>query len=530
MRRKIPLNPGNFARGLIASASPGALGGISKRPRLMLALVTVLLVAFSAASSQVDGPNKVGLVVVHGDDEVITQCIEFSEDEITGLDVLERSGLDLNIGVAGGLANSVCRLDNEGCSFPAESCFCQCQGAPCIFWSYYHFIDGNWLFSNVGASAHKVRHGDVEGWRWGESSPAGGETPPAIPFEQICAAAPIDTPVPTDTPPPTATATATPTPPPTPTPAPTNTPEPTDTPTPLPPPVIAYFTVDRPTIFAGDSVSLAWDLSLAEVAFLRYDGLEEGVVAPGGKTVAPAQTTVYTLVARNAEGLETTAQVTVNVNPPPPTSTPTATAPPADTPDPVAVAPPTDTPVPPTETPLPEPVIDFGADALNLAAGACTTLRWNVEHASAVFLDGVQVDPQAGQEVCPAQTQAHTLRVVYPNGERSVQLTVQVATPTPPPTNTPPATAIAQVLATATSPLPQPGVEEVTLAPARRNNLAAPGEEQLGAPPAGRASRLRRLFRTGLAVAGGLTGCGAMLLALLAGIVVWHMAVRRRLR
>jgi uncharacterized protein YraI len=105
---------------------------------------------------------------------------------------------------------------------------------------------------------------------------------------------------------------------PTSTPTPTITPTPTATPTPTPNPmrpVIYTFEADRYVINPGESVTLRWDLANAEAAYLRYDGAEEGVVAPGAKTVTPGGTTVYTLVARNAAGT-TTAQLVITVNSP----------------------------------------------------------------------------------------------------------------------------------------------------------------------------------------------------------------------
>ena len=92
-------------------------------------------------------------------------------------------------------------------------------------------------------------------------------------------------------------------------------------PTPAPPtatpvpklPTIAYFRVDRDSINPGERVTLSWDLSGAKEAFLRYDDVTEGVVAPGSKTLSPSKTTVYTLLARSDAG-DTTAQVTVKVN------------------------------------------------------------------------------------------------------------------------------------------------------------------------------------------------------------------------
>ena len=34
------------------------------------------------------GPNRVALIVVHGDGSLVTRCISFDESEITGADVL----------------------------------------------------------------------------------------------------------------------------------------------------------------------------------------------------------------------------------------------------------------------------------------------------------------------------------------------------------------------------------------------------------------------------------------------------------
>jgi len=101
--------------------------------------------------------------------------------------------------------------------------------------------------------------------------------------------------------------------------APTTAP-PTNTPEALKPTIFS-FTADRYTITAGETVALSWDLANAQAAFLRYDGNEEGVVAPGNKIVSPAKDTVYTLLARNEAG-ETTAQLTIKVGGPQPTSAP----------------------------------------------------------------------------------------------------------------------------------------------------------------------------------------------------------------
>ena len=114
---------------------------------------------------------------------------------------------DLNYEPYMGMGAAICRIDNVGCSFPQDVCFCQCadlsDDSPCVYWSYWHLNDGQWVYSQVGAGAYKVQAGSVEGWLWGRGNP-----PQVISLAAICAPA-------TSTPAPTATATRTNTPPPT---------------------------------------------------------------------------------------------------------------------------------------------------------------------------------------------------------------------------------------------------------------------------------------------------------------------------
>ena len=86
-------------------------------------------------------------------------------------------------------------------------------------------------------------------------------------------------------------------------------------------PTIHSFTADRYSIAVGESVTLNWDLTHANVAYLRYNNVEEGVVAPGIKVVSPTSDTVYTLIARNDAG-ETTAELVIQVSGPTHTTAP----------------------------------------------------------------------------------------------------------------------------------------------------------------------------------------------------------------
>ena len=290
---------------------------------LVLAMLFIAVI-FESTLAQAENPNRAGLVIDHGNGTVVKQCLEFSESEISGYELLEKSGLDLNIEASSGIGVAICRIDGRGCTYPEDECFCRCSGGgECVFWSYWYQDNGDWQFSGSGASKLTVRNGDMQAWVWGEGSVgSSGTEPPALKFDDIC----LPMPTATHTSQPTAT------------PAATATPEPTNTPKPKEKPEIHSFSASQTTIAAGQSVQLSWDLSDAEAAFLRYNGREEGVIAPGSKTVSPTENTVYTLVAKN-DGGETTSKVTVTVSgavPMAPTAAPLPAA--TDTPAPVAVA------------------------------------------------------------------------------------------------------------------------------------------------------------------------------------------------
>lgn len=150
--------------------------------RLLVVALLVLLPGVARAQDK----NQAGLVVVFGDGRVEQQCVAFTEESISGYDLLQRSGLPLSV-EAGAIGPTVCSIDKEGCSFPAESCFCRCQGSPCIYWSYWHLEDGGtWRYQSLGAGNTKVRSGDVEGWHWAAGTTQKAEEPPAVSFADIC--------------------------------------------------------------------------------------------------------------------------------------------------------------------------------------------------------------------------------------------------------------------------------------------------------------------------------------------------------
>jgi hypothetical protein len=259
--RRSPL----FARALLALA-------------LALALVLPATVSVPLAAQR---PNGAGLVIRHGDGRVLVYYVEFTEPEITGLELLMRSGASLTLANFGGLGTAVCAIDGEGC--PAENCFCRSYASPAFYWHYYGIEpDGSWALQQVGPSSRRVRDGDVDGWSWtsGESGlpstsideiaaqygmdrSAGAEptttspSPTPLPLSSAPTLAPTPAPTPPPSPPvaqvatplpaasPTAPVVSTPSPSPTPpaTPAPTATARAAGTPT----PAVARPTPDRAT-------------------------------------------------------------------------------------------------------------------------------------------------------------------------------------------------------------------------------------------------------------------------------------------
>lgn len=239
---------------------------------LALAVVVPGLTTIHAQQS-----NRVGLVVRFGDGSLITRCVEFAESEISGYDLLTRSGLSIVAAFDSGQGAAICAIEGTGC--PVESCL---TCATPNYWSYWHLSDGAWVYSQVGAGGYTVHDGDVDGWSWGAGGP-----PPVVPFDQICAPPPTDTPMPTDTSlPPTDTP-----------------PPPTDTPAPptsasLPPTPTAWFRLDDNPIAAGACTNVRWDTSNAQAIYL--DG--ESVSATGSLRVCPTAPQEYTLRLASAAG------------------------------------------------------------------------------------------------------------------------------------------------------------------------------------------------------------------------------------
>ncbi|MCB0039901.1 MAG: hypothetical protein KDE23_09485, partial [Caldilinea sp.] len=114
-----------------------------------------------AAHGEHTGTVSTAAVVVQLDDQrSIVRWVDFT-DTVSGLVMLEASGLDLAVAETS-FGPAVCAIEGIGC--PADNCFCNADE----FWGY-NFWDGTaWQGYPVGASSSEISTtGAIEGWRWG---------------------------------------------------------------------------------------------------------------------------------------------------------------------------------------------------------------------------------------------------------------------------------------------------------------------------------------------------------------------------
>lgn len=156
-----------------------------------LALVTGMAPALSGlgACAFAEGMHHAGVVVEGPDGAPRAQCVAFSEDSITGVELLRRSGAPILFQDYGAGAVTVCKIGDVGTDYPRAGCFSRCPNAnSCEFWGYFRYDAAatRWEFSDTGAGTTLVHDGDVQAWRWG--SHAGGANAPSIAGTAVCSA------------------------------------------------------------------------------------------------------------------------------------------------------------------------------------------------------------------------------------------------------------------------------------------------------------------------------------------------------
>lgn len=144
-----------------------------------------------ASCAQAASVHHAALVVEHGDGSVRPVCVAFSEDSITGDQLLSRSGVEYATADYGGSGKAVCQIDGEPTSYPPG-----CWTASSKYWAMFvSRAGGSWTTSSLGISSQTFRDGDAEGFRYeGQSDYS---VPPSP--RGVCRPAASPTPIPAAT-------------------------------------------------------------------------------------------------------------------------------------------------------------------------------------------------------------------------------------------------------------------------------------------------------------------------------------------
>jgi hypothetical protein len=115
-----------------------------------------------AGCAQASYAHHAALVVEHGDAAVVTVCVSFTEDSITGDQLLARSGVQYATADYGSTGKAVCQIDSEPVQYPPG-----CWTASSPYWAMFVSRGGgSWAMSSLGISSQTFRDGDAEGFRY----------------------------------------------------------------------------------------------------------------------------------------------------------------------------------------------------------------------------------------------------------------------------------------------------------------------------------------------------------------------------
>jgi len=161
---------------------------------------------------------------------------------------------------------------------------------------------------------------------------------------------------------------------------------------PVPPPEVT-FSADPMSITLGDSSTLTWQTTYADIVIIDHDIGE--VSASGSEVVTPQETTTYILAAIGPGG-STTVSVTVTVTTFPPT-------------------------------------VEIEADPETIHVGESATLSWSSTNAESCVIEpdvGV-VELEGWITVTPTETTTYTIAATGPGGTATDSVTVTVTDPAP---------------------------------------------------------------------------------------------------
>lgn len=133
----------------------------SRRAVLFVVLCSVLLGTGLIAPPAQAGNGKAGVVVVHGDGRVVTDCVALTKPEISGFRLLKESDFEFRA-ARFDFGRAVCWLDGEGVDTRDPD---SCLPANQPFWGYWTEDKGGTpVESQVGAGERRVRRGSIDYW------------------------------------------------------------------------------------------------------------------------------------------------------------------------------------------------------------------------------------------------------------------------------------------------------------------------------------------------------------------------------
>lgn len=140
---------------------------------LLGALLLGVTVALGSGHAQDGPPESAGLVIVDEDGTVGYAFVALDESEISGIELLRRSGADPVTVAFGGLGEGVCGIGRTGCAIDVcRRRMCQTGAADSPYWqSFAPDGSGGWSALALGATADRVRDGDVRLWAWTADEP-----------------------------------------------------------------------------------------------------------------------------------------------------------------------------------------------------------------------------------------------------------------------------------------------------------------------------------------------------------------------
>jgi len=92
--------------------------------------------------------HHAGMVIDAGEGNIVTACVEFSDEAISGSDLLDSTKIPYE--VKDGFINSIMDVSNP-------------EGGT-QYWSYWHWNGREWIFKNIGMSDSVVKHSAIEAW------------------------------------------------------------------------------------------------------------------------------------------------------------------------------------------------------------------------------------------------------------------------------------------------------------------------------------------------------------------------------